>query len=159
MAGLPRARLARGVIAASAGNHAQGVALAAQRLGCRAVIVMPVTTPRIKVDAVLARGAQVVLHGDSYAEAFAQAMRLKRRRGLAFVHPYDDPEVIAGQGTIGMEILRQHVWSLDAIFVPVSRGGMISGIAAYVQRLRPSIQVVVVVPVDAAAMMHCLEKV
>ena len=97
MAGLPRSRLAKGVIAASAGNHAQGVALAAQRLGCRAVIVMPVTTPRIKVDAVLARGAQVVLHGDSYAEAFAQAMRLKRRRGLAFVHPYDDPEVIAGR--------------------------------------------------------------
>jgi len=119
MAGLPRSRLARGVIAASAGNHAQGVALAAQRLGCRAVVVMPVTTPRIKVDAVLARGAQVVLHGDSYAEAFAQAMRLKRRRGLAFVHPYDDPEVIAGQGTIGMEILRQHQGPIDAVFVAI----------------------------------------
>src|SRR5437773_9091634 len=101
MSRLAPAKLKRGVITASAGNHAQGVALAAQKLGCRAVIVMPVTTPKIKVDAVLARGAQVVLHGDSYAEAFAQAMRLKRRRGLAFVHPYDDPEVIAGQGTIG----------------------------------------------------------
>src|SRR2546423_13638887 len=116
MAALTAARRRKGVIAASAGNHAQGVALAAQRLGCRAVIVMPVTTPRIKVDAVLARGAQVVLHGDSYAEAFAQAVRLKRRRGLAFVHPYDDPEVIAGQGTIGMEILRQHTGPLEAIF-------------------------------------------
>jgi threonine dehydratase len=158
MAGLPRARLARGVIAASAGNHAQGVALAAQRLGCRALIVMPVTTPRIKVDAVLARGAQVVLHGDSYAEAFAQAMRLKRRRGLAFVHPYDDPEVIAGQGTIGMEILRQHAGPLDAIFVPVGGGGLISGIAAYVKRLRPSIKLVGVEPVDAAAMTQSLKK-
>src|SRR5918911_1737348 len=107
MAALPKARLARGVIAASAGNHAQGVALAAQRLGCRALIVMPVTTPRIKVDAVQARGAQVRLHGDSYAEAYEEALRLKRERRLAFVHPYDDPEVIAGQGTIGMVILRQ----------------------------------------------------
>src|SRR5947199_10421171 len=123
MAGLPRARLARGVIAASAGNHAQGVALAAQRLGCRAVIVMPITTPRIKVEAVQARGAQVRLHGDSYAEAYEEAMRLKRRRGLAFVHPYDDPEVIAGQGTIGMEILRQHAGPLAAIFVTVVPGG------------------------------------
>src|SRR2546430_3392722 len=157
MAGLPRARLARGVIAASAGNHAQGVALAAQRLGCRSVIVMPVTTPRIKVDAVLARGAQVVLHGDSYAEAFAQAMRIKRRRGLAFVHPYDDPEVIAGQGTIGMEILRQHAGPLDAIFVPVGGGGLISGIAAYVKRVRPSIKVVGVEPVDADAMTRSLK--
>ncbi|TMI17061.1 MAG: threonine ammonia-lyase, biosynthetic [Betaproteobacteria bacterium] len=128
------------------------------RLGCRAVIVMPVTTPRIKVDAVLARGAQVVLHGDSYAEAFAQAMRLKRRRGLAFVHPYDDPEVIAGQGTIGMEILRQHAGPLDAIFVPVGGGGLISGIAAYVKRVRPSIRVVGVEPVDAAAMTQSLKK-
>src|SRR5438309_5599708 len=152
MATLPRARLARGVIAASAGNHAQGVALAAQRLGCRAVIVMPVTTPRIKVDAVLARGAQVVLYGDSYAEAFAQAMRLKRRRGLAFVHPYDDPEVIAGQGTIGMEILRQHAGPLDAIFVPVGGGGLISGIAAYVKRVRPAVKIIGVEPVDADAM-------
>src|SRR5947209_14474200 len=113
MAGLPRARLARGVIAASAGNHAQGVALAAQRLGCRAVIVMPVTTPRIKVDAVQARGAEVRLYGDSYSDAYEEAMRVKRSRGLTFVHPYDDPEVIAGQGTVGMEILRQHTGELD----------------------------------------------
>ncbi|HEX5767209.1 MAG TPA: pyridoxal-phosphate dependent enzyme, partial [Burkholderiales bacterium] len=119
MAGLPRSRLARGVIAASAGNHAQGVALAAQRLGCRAVIVMPVTTPRIKVNAVAARGAEVVLHGDSYAEAYKKSLELKSRRSLTFVHPYDDPDVIAGQGTIGMEILRQHPRPIDAIFVPV----------------------------------------
>src|SRR5438045_614335 len=157
MAGLPRARLARGVIAASAGNHAQGVALAAQRLGCRAVIVMPVTTPRIKVDAVQARGAQVRLHGDSYAEAYEEAMRLKRSRRLAFVHPYDDPEVIAGQGTIGMEILRQHPGELDAVFVPVGGGGLISGIAAYVKRVRPSVRIVGVEPVDAAAMARSLK--
>ena len=157
MAGLPRARLARGVIAASAGNHAQGVALAAQRLGCRAVIVMPVTTPRIKVDAVQARGAQVRLHGDSYAEAYEEAMRMKRSRGLAFVHPYDDPEVIAGQGTIGMEILRQHPGALDAIFVPVGGGGLISGIAAYVKRVRPSVRMIGVEPADADAMTRSLK--
>src|SRR6266851_9837585 len=136
MAALPRARLARGVIAASAGNHAQGVALAAQKLGCRALIVMPVTTPRIKVEAVAARGAEVVLHGDSYADAYAHARRLQRRRGRAFIHPYDDPEVIAGQGTIGMEILRQHPGPIDAIFVAVGGGGLIGGIAAYVKQVR-----------------------
>ncbi|HEX6318381.1 MAG TPA: threonine ammonia-lyase, biosynthetic [Burkholderiales bacterium] len=157
MAGLPRARLARGVIAASAGNHAQGVALAAQRLGCKAVIVMPVTTPRIKVDAVQARGAEVVLHGDSYAEAYKKSLHLKRRRGLAFVHPYDDPEVIAGQGTIGMEILRQHAQPIDAIFVPVGGGGLISGIAAYVKRVRPSVKIIGVEPVDADAMARSLK--
>jgi threonine dehydratase len=157
MAGLPRKRLARGVIAASAGNHAQGVALAAQRLGCRAVIVMPVTTPRIKVEAVAARGAEVVLHGDSYAEAYAKALKLKRAHGLAFVHPYDDPEVIAGQGTIGMEILRQHPRPIDAIFVPVGGGGLISGIAAYVKRVRPSIRMIGVEPVDADAMARSLK--
>jgi len=157
MAALPRARLARGVIAASAGNHAQGVALAAQRLGCRALIVMPVTTPRIKVDAVRSRGAEVRLHGDTYAEAYQEAMRLKRKRRLAFVHPYDDPEVIAGQGTIGMEILRQHPGELDAIFVPVGGGGLISGIAAYVKRVRPAVRIIGVEPVDAAAMTRSLE--
>ena len=157
MAGLPRQRLARGVIAASAGNHAQGVALAAQRLGCRAVIVMPVTTPRIKVDAVAARGAEVVLHGDSYSDAYGKAMQLKRRRGLAFVHPYDDPEVIAGQGTIGMEILRQHPRPINAIFVPVGGGGLISGIAAYVKTINPKIRIVGVEPVDAAAMARSLK--
>src|SRR5687767_11092655 len=157
MASLPRARLAKGVIAASAGNHAQGVALAAQRLGCRAVIVMPVTTPRIKVNAVAARGAEVVLHGDSYAEAYKRALQLKRRRGLTFVHPYDDPDVIAGQGTIGMEVLRQHPGPIDAIFVPVGGGGLISGIAAYLKRVRPSIRVVGVEPVDADAMTRSLK--
>jgi threonine dehydratase len=156
MAGLPRKRLARGVIAASAGNHAQGVALAAQRLGCRAVIVMPVTTPRIKVDAVAARGAEVVLHGDSYAEAYKKSLQLKSRRGLTFVHPYDDPEVIAGQGTIGMEILRQHPQPIDAIFVPVGGGGLISGIAAYVKRVRPAVKIIGVEPVDADAMARSL---
>jgi threonine dehydratase len=157
MAALPRARLQRGVIAASAGNHAQGVALAAQRLGCRATIVMPVTTPRIKVDAVRARGAQVRLHGDSYAEAYAEALRLKRSRALTFVHPYDDPVVIAGQGTVGMEIVRQHPGALDAIFVPVGGGGLISGIAAYVKRVRPSVRVIGVEPADADAMTRSLK--
>src|SRR5580765_8548808 len=137
MSRLAPAKLKKGVIAASAGNHAQGVALAAQRLGCRAVIVMPVTTPRIKINAVAARGARVVLHGDSYQEAYRYALGLKRSRGLTFVHPYDDPDVIAGQGTIGMEILSQHPRPIDAIFVPVGGGGLISGIAAYVKKINP----------------------
>jgi threonine dehydratase len=157
MAGLPQARLAKGVIAASAGNHAQGVALAAQRLKCRAVIVMPVTTPRIKVDAVSSRGAEVVLHGDSYADAYAHAVALRRRRGLVFVHPYDDPEVIAGQGTIGMEILRQHAGPVDAIFVPVGGGGLIAGIAAYVKKIHPATKIIGVEPVDADAMARSLK--
>src|SRR3982751_2543419 len=148
MAALSVARRRKGVIAASAGNHAQGVALAAQRLRCRAVIVMPVTTPRIKINAVLARGAQVVLHGDSYNEAYLHANRLRRRSGLTFVHPYDDAEVIAGQGTIGMEILSQHAAPIDAIFVPVGGGGLISGIAAYVKKIKPKIKIVGVEPVD-----------
>ncbi|HVJ23027.1 MAG TPA: threonine ammonia-lyase, biosynthetic [Burkholderiales bacterium] len=157
MAGLPKARLRRGVIAASAGNHAQGVALAAQRLGCRAVIVMPVTTPRIKVDAVGARGAEVVLHGDSYAEAYKKALNIRRRRGLTYVHPFDDPEVIAGQGTVGMEIMRQHPAPIDAIFVPVGGGGLISGIAAYVKSINPKVRIVGVEPVDADAMTRSLK--
>ena len=119
MANLTPAERARGVIAASAGNHAQGVALAAQRLGCTATIVMPVTTPQIKIAAVAARGAEVVLHGDSYSDAYEKAQALQRERGLTFVHPYDDPDVIAGQGTIGMEILRQWQAPLDAIFVAI----------------------------------------
>jgi threonine dehydratase len=118
---------------------------------------MPVTTPRIKVEAVAARGAEVVLHGDSYAEAYKRALRIKSSRGLVFVHPYDDPEVIAGQGTIGMEILRQHPGAIDAIFVPVGGGGLISGIAAYLKRVRPSIRVVGVEPVDADAMTRSLK--
>jgi len=157
MAGLPKARLRRGVICASAGNHAQGVALAAQRLGCKAVIVMPVTTPRIKVDAVGARGAEVVLHGDSYAEAYKKALGIRRRRGLTYVHPFDDPEVIAGQGTIGMEIMRQHPAPIDAIFVPVGGGGLISGIAAYVKSINPKVRIVGVEPVDADAMTRSLK--
>jgi threonine dehydratase len=121
------------------------------------VIVMPVTTPRIKVDAVAALGAQIVLHGDSYAEAYEKSLELKRRKGLAFVHPYDDPDVIAGQGTIGMEILRQRPGALDAIFVPVGGGGLISGIAAYVKRVRPSVRIIGVEPNDANAMARSLK--
>jgi len=157
MVNLPREKLARGVIAASAGNHAQGVALAAQKLGCRATIVMPVTAPRIKVDAVAARGARVVLRGDSYDEAYAHAMQLKRRLGLSFVHPYDDPDVIAGQGTIGMEVLRQSTRPIDAVFVAVGGGGLISGIASYLKHLRPGIKVIGVEPTDADAMARSLK--
>jgi threonine dehydratase len=156
MAHLAPAQLERGVICASAGNHAQGVALAAQRLGARATIVMPVTTPRIKVNAVAARGAHVVLHGDSYHEASLHAKALAKRGKLTFVHPYDDPLVIAGQGTIGMEILRQHGAPIDAIFVPVGGGGLISGIAAYVKRVAPSTRVIGVEPVDSNAMQASL---
>jgi threonine dehydratase len=152
MAHLPVRALRRGVITASAGNHAQGVALSAEVLRSRAVIVMPVTTPRIKVEAVIARGAEVIVHGDSYAEAYAHARRLERRRGLTFVHPYDDPDVIAGQGTIGMELLRQSAQPIHTIFVAVGGGGLISGIAAYVKRLRPDIRIVGVQPRDADAM-------
>src|SRR5947207_8596 len=157
MAGLSRADLKRGVIAASAGNHAQGVALSAQRLGCRATIVMPVTTPHIKVDAVRARGADVVLVGDSYDEAYQHAKQLGRKRKLTFVHPYDDPDVIAGQGTIGMEILRQHPGPIHAVFVAVGGGGLIGGVAAYVKRLRPETKVIGVQPVDSDAMARALE--
>jgi threonine dehydratase len=157
MAHLAPDRLARGVICASAGNHAQGVALAAQRLGCEAVIVMPVTTPRIKVSAVAARGATVVLHGDSYHEASLHAQALARKRRLTFVHPYDDPLVIAGQGTIAMEILRQHPGPIDAIFVPVGGGGLISGIAAYVKRVSPRTRIVGVQPEDSNAMQASLK--
>jgi threonine dehydratase len=157
MVNLPREKLARGVIAASAGNHAQGVALAAQKLGCRAFIVMPVTAPKIKVDAVAARGARVVLRGDSYDEAYAHAMQLKRRLGLSFVHPYDDPDVIAGQGTIGMEILRQCERPIDAVFIAVGGGGLISGIASYLKHLRPGIKVIGVEPTDADAMARSLK--
>jgi len=146
----------RGVIAASAGNHAQGVALAAERLRCGAVIVMPHTTPAIKRAAVAARGATVVLHGDSYDEAYQHALILGRERGYVFVHPYDDPDVIAGQGTVAMELLRQHPKGFDAVFVPVGGGGLIAGIAAYIKRLRPDTRVIGVEPVDADAMARSL---
>ncbi|MGE5143250.1 MAG: threonine ammonia-lyase, biosynthetic, partial [Acidobacteriota bacterium] len=157
MAHLSEAERARGVIAASAGNHAQGVALAAQRLSCRATIVMPITTPHIKIEAVAGRGAKVLLHGDSYSDAYARAAALARSSGAVFVHPYDDPDVIAGQGTIGMEILRQQQGAIDAIFAPVGGGGLISGIAAYVKRVRPEVRVIGVEPVDAAAMARSLD--
>lgn len=147
----------QGVITASAGNHAQGVALAAQHLHCPALIVMPVTTPRIKIDAVQRRGAQVILHGDAYDEAYLHAERLAADGGLTFVHPYDDPDVIAGQGTVGMEILRQCRPAPQAIFVPVGGGGLIAGIAAYVKRLYPQITIIGVEPRDADAMTRSLE--
>jgi threonine dehydratase len=156
MSKLPAAALQRGVIAASAGNHAQGVALAAQKLGCTATIVMPITTPPIKIDAVRARGAKVVLHGESYDEAYTHARALERTRHLTFVHPYDDPDVIAGQGTIGMEILRQHAKPIHAVFVAVGGGGLIAGIAAYVKRLRPAVRMIGVEPEDADAMHRSL---
>jgi threonine dehydratase len=156
MAHLSNAERARGVIAASAGNHAQGVALAAQKLGCAATIVMPVTTPHIKIAAVEARGAAVVLFGDSYSDAHAKALALQKKSGATFVHPYDDPDVIAGQGTIGMEILRQWQAPLDAIFVAIGGGGLIGGIAAYVKRVRPDIKVIGVQPVDSDAMARSL---
>ena len=152
MAHLTAAERARGVIAASAGNHAQGVALAAQTLGCAATIVVPVTTPHIKIAAVEARGAKVVLHGDSYSDAYAHALALQKRSHAVFVHPYDDPDVIAGQGTIGMEILRQCQGPIDAIFVAIGGGGLASGIAAYVKRVRPEVKVIGVQPEDSDAM-------
>ncbi|MGH8670728.1 MAG: threonine ammonia-lyase, biosynthetic [Burkholderiales bacterium] len=156
MVKLSPAELARGVITASAGNHAQGVALAAKRLHCKAVIVMPATTPGIKVHAVQALGAKVVLQGDSYDEAYACARRMKSKLKLTFVHPYDDPDVIAGQGTIGMEILRQHTKPIHAIFVPVGGGGLIAGVAAFVKRLKPKTRIIGVEPVDADAMYRSL---
>ena len=157
MVRLEPAALERGVIAASAGNHAQGVALAARKLRCKALIVMPVTTPQIKVQAVQERGARVVLHGDTYDAAYEHSLQLAGANRMTFVHPYDDPDVIAGQGTIGMEILRQHAGPLDAIFVPIGGGGLISGIAAYVKRLRPRVRVIGVEPMDADAMHRSLK--
>jgi len=156
MAHLSRAALKRGVIAPSAGNHAQGVALAARRLGARATIVMPRTTAQIKVAAVRALGAKIVLDGDNYDAAYAHARRIARTRRLTFVHPYDDPEVIAGQGTIGLEILKQHTRPLDAIFVPVGGGGLIAGIAAYVKQIRPAVKIIGVEPEDSDAMFRSL---
>ncbi|MFA5370748.1 MAG: threonine ammonia-lyase, biosynthetic [Sideroxydans sp.] len=157
MAQLTPAQLKKGVIAASAGNHAQGVALSAQKLGCKATIVMPATTPHIKIDAVKARGAKVVLFGDSYSDAYAHALELEQQTGRAFVHPYDDPDVIAGQGTIGMEILRQHTRPIHAIFIAIGGGGLISGVGAYVKQLRPDIKIVGVQPVDSDAMYQSLK--
>nr|SPS04691.1 threonine deaminase [Candidatus Nitrotoga fabula] len=157
MAHLTSAQLERGVIAASAGNHAQGVALSAQKMGCKATIVMPVTTPQIKVDAVTSRGAEAILHGDSYSDAYTYALELKQQQKLTFVHPYDDPDVIAGQGTIGMEILRQHSHPIHAIFAPIGGGGLISGVAAYVKAVRPEIRVIGVQPVESDAMSRSVQ--
>jgi threonine dehydratase len=148
--------LARGVIAASAGNHAQGVALGAARLGAQATIVMPRTTPPIKVQAVRNLGARALLHGDSYDEAYAYATELVAERGLTFVHPFDDPDVIAGQGTIAMEILRQHPEPPHAIFVPVGGGGLIAGMAAYVKYVRPEVRVIGVEPEEAPTLERAL---
>ncbi len=145
---------ANGVIAASAGNHAQGVALSAKKLGIKALIVMPKTTPEIKVKSVRARGAKTVLFGDSYDEACEHAKQLAQEKGMTFVHPYDDPDVIAGQGTVGMEILRQHNGPIDAIFVPVGGGGLIAGIAAYIKFVRPETKIIGVEPDDA----DCLNR-
>ena len=150
--------LKQGVIAASAGNHAQGVALAAKKLGTKAIIVMPVTTPTMKVDAVANGGGQVVLHGDTYDDACAHARQLAAEKNLTFIHPFDDPDVIAGQGTIGMEILRQYQKPIDAIFIAIGGGGLISGVAAYIKRLRPEIKIIGVEPVDSDAMSQSLQK-
>jgi threonine dehydratase len=157
MAHLPPEQLKKGVICASAGNHAQGVALGARKLGCRAVIVMPVTTPRVKVDAVQALGGEVVLHGDSYSDAYVHAVELQKAEGLTFVHPFDDPDVIAGQGTVGMEILRQHQGPLDAVFVAIGGGGLISGVAAYIKAVRPEVKVIGVQTTDSDAMLQSVK--
>ena len=160
IAHLPPAQRKRGVICASAGNHAQGVALSAQKLGCRAVIVMPTTTPAIKIDAVKKHGGamvEVVLAGDSYDAAYAHALELEKKQKLSFVHPFDDPDVIAGQGTIGMEILRQHPDPIDAVFCCVGGGGLIAGVAAYIKRLRPGTRVIGVEAMDADAMDRSLK--
>ncbi|MEO6873640.1 MAG: threonine ammonia-lyase, biosynthetic [Opitutaceae bacterium] len=157
MAQLPPAVLKRGVICVSAGNHAQGVALSAKRLGCHAIIVMPVTTPTGKIMAVKARGGEVVLFGDNFDEAYVHARMVGKKKGLTFVHPFDDPDVIAGQGTIGREILQQHQGPLHAIFVAVGGGGLAAGIAAYVKALNPKIRVIGVEPFDSDAMYQSLK--
>ena len=157
MANLAPDRLSRGVIAASAGNHAQGVALAADRLGCTAVIVMPTTTPELKVDAVRGAGAEVVLVGESFSDSYTHAVDLADERGLTFVHPFDDPDVIAGQGTIAMEVLRQHAGPLDAVFAAIGGGGLISGIATYIKALRPDVRVIGVQTDDSDAMARSIE--
>ncbi len=157
IAHLNEAQQQKGVIAASAGNHAQGVALAARRMGLKALIVMPKTTPDIKVHAVEQMGGEVVLHGNAYDDAYEHARELAKQRGMTFIHPYDDPDVIAGQGTVAMEILEQHHAAIHAIFVPVGGGGLIAGIAAYVKTLRPDIKVIGVEPEDAPCMYEALK--
>ncbi len=156
MAQLTPAQLKRGVICASAGNHAQGVALSAKTLGCRAVIVMPTTTPAVKIEAVRARGGEVVLAGDSYSDAYQHALTLEKKHKLTFVHPFDDPDVIAGQGTIAMEILRQHAGPIHAVFVAIGGGGLIGGVGAYIKAVRPDIKIIGVQTTDSDAMARSL---
>ena len=148
----------RGVVAASAGNHAQGLAMAAQHMGVSATIVMPRTTPQIKVDAVRNRGAKTVLYGDSFEEASEHAQKLVVEKNMVFVHPFDDPDVIAGQGTVGMEIVRQHQAPLDVLFVPVGGGGLLAGVAAYVRYVWPKTRIIGVEPEDAACLKLALDK-
>ncbi|HEY3538208.1 MAG TPA: threonine ammonia-lyase, biosynthetic [Trinickia sp.] len=160
MVHIPTDAIARGVITASAGNHAQGVAYSAARLGVKAVIVVPVTTPQVKVDAVRAHGGptvEVVQTGESYSDAYAHALELQEARGLTFVHPFDDPYVIAGQGTIAMEILSQHQAPIHAIFVPIGGGGLAAGVAAYVKAVRPEIKVIGVQTEDSCAMAQSIK--
>ena len=160
MAQLSPKALAKGVLCASAGNHAQGVAMGARRLGCKATIVMPTTTPQVKIDAVAAFGGdnvEIVLHGESYSDAALHAKMLEAKRGLTFVHPFDDPDVIAGQGTVAMEILRQHSGPIDAVFVAIGGGGLISGVAAYIKALRPEIKVIGVQMNDSDAMVRSVK--
>jgi threonine dehydratase len=149
---LSEAECTAGVVAASAGNHAQGLALAAHKMGIKATIVMPRTTPQIKVDAVRSRGARVVMHGDTYDEASEHAHKLVAERGMVYVHPFDDPDVIAGQGTVGVEILHQHPGPLDALFVPVGGGGLCAGIATYIKYVRPEIRIFAVEADDSACL-------
>ena len=149
---------AAGVVAASAGNHAQGVALAGKRLGVSTTIVMPVTTPAIKVETVRRLGGKAVLQGDSYDEAYAHALKLAAAKSLTFIHPFDDPYVIAGQGTIGMELLRQHADPIDAVFVPVGGGGLIAGVAAYIKHIRPETKVIGVEPEDSPTLERAMAK-
>ncbi len=157
MVHLTPAQLKRGVICASAGNHAQGVALSAARLGCRAVVVMPTTTPQVKIEAVKARGGEVVLFGDSFTDAYEHALTLEKKHKLTFVHPFDDPYVIAGQGTVGMEILRQHPEPIHAIFVAIGGGGLIAGVASYVKAVRPDIKIIGVQTTDSDAMARSIK--
>ncbi|HHH45285.1 MAG TPA: threonine ammonia-lyase, biosynthetic [Gammaproteobacteria bacterium] len=158
IASLDEAACSNGIITASAGNHAQGVALAAQYRKLKALIVMPRTTPGIKVKAVQALGGKALLHGDTYDEAYAHAEHLAAEQGLPFIHPYDDPEVIAGQGTVAMELLQQCRDPLHAVFVPVGGGGLIAGIATYIKYLRPDIRVIGVEPDDAPCMYEALRR-
>jgi len=158
IAGLSDQECENGVIAASAGNHAQGVALAAARRGIKALIIMPRTTPSIKVESVRRLGARISLSGDAYDDAYAHAASLAQEKGMTFIHPYDDPAVIAGQGTIALEILREHQCDLHAIFVPVGGGGLIAGIAACVKALQPAVKVIGVEPDDSPCLFEALKQ-